>query len=137
MLTDMESLNQNISWRGLMVSSINVKGYGSLTNAIENQTRSLKPEVGMGVTELCYSDRHPYTVVKILSEKKIQVKPDTAIRIDKNGASESQEYTYQICEEAEPITLRLNKHGGWKQVGNPDGWTYFIGEREEYYDFTR
>jgi len=120
-----------------MVSSINVRGYGSLTNAIENQTRSLKPEVGMGVTELCYSDRHPYTVVKILSERRIQVRADKATRVDENGMSECQRYTYETDENSPAITLRLNKHERWKQVGCPDGKTYFIGEREEYYDFTR
>jgi len=120
-----------------MSTSINVRGYGSLINAMGNQTRSKKPEVGMGVTELMYSDRHPYTVVAVLSEKKIQVKRDIATRTDDNGFSESQEYTYKIDEECPPTTLRLNKHGRWKEVGHPDGSTFFVGEREEYYDFTR
>jgi hypothetical protein len=120
-----------------MSNSINVRGYDSLQNAIGNQTRSLKPEIGMGVTELMYSDRHPYTIVAVLSEKKIQVKRDIATRIDNNGFSESQEYIYKTDEEDTPITLRLNKHGRWKEAGHPDGSTFFVGEREEYYDFTR
>jgi hypothetical protein len=119
------------------MTTINVRGYGSLVHAISNQTRSLKPEVGMGVTELMYSDRHPYTIVAILSDKKIQVKPCTSTRIDKNGCSEVQEYTYETYEPSPPITLRLNKHGRWKQAGQPDGSTFLIGKREEYYDFTR
>lgn len=119
------------------MTSINVRGYGSMVNAIGNQTRSLKPEVGMGVTELMYSDRHPYTIVAVLSDKKIQVKPDIATRIDSNGFSESQEYTYVTDEKAPPITLRLNKFGRWKEVGHPDGSTFLVGRREEYYDFTR
>ena len=119
------------------MTSINVRGYGSLVNAISNQTKSLKPEVGMGVTELMYSDRHPYTVVTILSEKKIQVIRDIATRVDKNGYSESQEYTYTPDYESLAVTLRLNKHGRWKEVGHPDGSTFLVGKREEYYDFTR
>ena len=117
--------------------TINVRGYGSLINAMGNQTRSLKPEVGMGVTELMYSDRHPYTIVAVLSEKKIQVKPDIATRIDKNGESESQEYTYKTDDECPPTTLRLNKFGRWKEVKQADGSIFLIGKREEYYDFTR
>lgn len=119
------------------MTTINVRGYGSMVNAIGNQTRSLKPEVGMGVTELMYSDRHPYTVVAILSEKKIQVKCDIATRIDKRGESESQDYTYATDEKSPPITLRLNKYGRWKRQGDAEGSTYLIGRREEYYDFSR
>jgi len=119
------------------MNTINVRGYGSLVNAIGNQTKSLKPKVGMGATELMYSDRHAYTIVAVLSDKKIQVVRDIATRTDKNGFSESQEYVYFTDVESPPITLRLNKHGRWKEVGHPDGSTFLIGKREEYYDFTR
>ena len=117
--------------------SINVRGYGSLSNAIGNQTKSRTPEIGMGVTELCYSDRHPYTVVSILGERKIKVQADTAKRTDDNGFGEPQQYDYTPNNEAPILTLRLNKFGRWKEAGQPDGWTYLIGRREEFYDFTR
>jgi len=119
------------------MSTINVRGYGSLVNAIGNQTRSLKPEVGMGVTELMYSDRHPYTVTAILSPKRIKVRPCIAKRIDNNGFSESQEYEYTEDLESPEIVLFLNKFGRWKQRGQADGSTFLVGKREEYYDFTR
>jgi hypothetical protein len=119
------------------MTTINVRGYGSLVNAIGNQTRSKVPEVGMGVTELMYSDRHPYTIVAILSDKRIQVVRDIATRIDKNGCSEYQVYSYTPDYESLAVTLRLNKYGRWKEVGHPDGSTFLIGRREEYYDFTR
>ena len=120
-----------------MTNTINVRGYGSLQNAIGNQTRSLKPEVGMGVTELMYSDRHPYTVTGILTPKRIKVRADNAIRTDKNGFSEAQEYTYEQDPTSPEIVLFLNKFGRWKRSGDPQGSTYLIGRREEYYDFTR
>ena len=120
-----------------MTNTINVRGYGSLQNAIGNQTRSMTPLVGMGVTELMYSDRHPYTVLHVISTKRIVVRADRAIRIDKNGCSESQEYRYEQDSQAEPITLFLNKFGRWKQLGDAQGSTFLIGRREEYYDFTR
>jgi hypothetical protein len=120
-----------------MENTINVIGYGSLVNAIGNQTRSMVPEVGMGVTELMYSDRHPYTVVKILSDKKIQVTADNVRRIDDQGFSECQKYEYTSDDNATPITLFLNKFGRWKRQGDPQGPTYLIGRREEYYDYTR
>lgn len=116
---------------------INPSKHGSLQNAIYDQTKSLKPEIGIGVTEIMFSDRHPYTITAILSPKRIQVKPDIVKRIDKNGFSEGQEYEYITDEKAEPITLFLNKFGRWKQLGNSQGSTFLIGKREEYYDFTR
>ena len=119
------------------MATINVRGYGSLQNAIGNQTRSLKPEVGMGVTELMYSDRHPYTVVKISTPKKIYIQEDDCKRIDNNGFSENQKYEYTPNPTAHIKILRLNKHGRWKEVGQSDGSTFLIGQREEYYDFTR
>ena len=119
------------------LTSINVRGYGSLTNAIGNQTRSLKPEIGMGVTELMYSDRHPFTIVAILSDKRIQVKGDIATRIDKHGCCDCQEYKYETDENSPAITLFLNKYGRWKRLGDAKGSTFLIGEREEFYDFTR
>jgi hypothetical protein len=117
--------------------TINVRGYGSLVNAIRNQTRSLKPEVGMGVTELMYSDRHPYTVVEILSDKRIVVQVDDSKRIDRNGFSEEQKYEYTRRPDSERIELFLNKWGRWKRRGDSQGSTFLIGKREEYYDFTR
>ena len=116
---------------------VNPARHGSLQNAIADQTRSLKPEVGMGVTEVMFSDRHPYTVVAILSDKRIEVKPDIATRIDKKGCCEDQEYAYETNNEAPAITLFLNKFGKWKRLGDSNGSTYLIGRREEYYDFTR
>lgn len=44
--------------------------YGSVTNRIAENMKMPKPELGMGVTELCYTDRHPFEVIEILSEKK-------------------------------------------------------------------
>ena len=119
------------------MTTINVRGYGSLTNAIGNQTRSLKPEVGMGVTELMYSDRHPYTVTAILSPKRIKVRECDAKRTDGGGESDSQEYEYNENLSNPEIELFLNKWGRWKRRGEADGSTFLIGQREEYYDFTR
>jgi hypothetical protein len=119
------------------MNTINVRGYGSMVNAIGNQTRSLKPEVGMGVTELMYSDRHPYTVVEILSSKRIVVQEDVARRTDSNGFSETQKYEYTPNPTSPRIILFLNKFGRWKRLGDAKGSTFLVGKREEYYDFTR
>jgi len=116
---------------------VNPARHGSIFNAIYDQARSKAPKVGMGVTEVMYSDRHPYTVVAILSPRRIKVQPDKATRIDHNGYSESQEYKYEPQPDSPSVILRLNKHGKWKREGDPQGATYLIGVREEYYDFSR
>ena len=51
--------------------------------------------VGMGATEMCYSDREPYTVQKVISDKRVVVTADKYERIDGNGASDMQEYRYE------------------------------------------
>ena len=116
---------------------VNPARHGSLTNAMADQTRSKVPEVGMGVTEIMFSDRHPYTVVRILTPKRIVVTADEATRVDGWGASESQEYRYASDPDAPEVTLFLNKYGKWKRLGDAQGSTFLIGRREEYYDFTR
>ena len=116
---------------------INPARHGTLQNAIADQTRSQVPEVGMGVTEIMFSDRHPYTVVAILTPKRIRVQPDTAYRVDAGGPSETQVYRYVPDPQGEVITLFLSKSGKWKRCGDAKGSTFLIGRREEYYDFTR
>lgn len=116
---------------------VNPARHGSLTNAIADQTRSKVPEVGMGVTEVMFSDRHPYTVVRILTPKRIVVKADQAVRIDGRGFSDAQEYEYKEWPDAPEVVLFLNKHGRWKRLGDALGSTFLVGRREEYYDYTR
>jgi hypothetical protein len=115
-------------------------GMGSMTNILTANTKSQEPTVGMGATECCYSDRHAYTVVDIIrfktgtrkgEVKEVVLQQDTATRIDKNGMSESQEYTYTPNPNAERKTARLHKDGRF-YLGSS---IIRIGERDEYYDF--
>lgn len=49
-------------------------------NVIHSSMQNILPptiEVGMGATQLMWSDRYPYTVTKIMSKNKIQVQEDT------------------------------------------------------------
>ena len=119
---------------------VNPARHGSLQNAIADQTRSKVPEVGMGVTEdmlVMFSDRHPYTVVRILTPRRIAVTADEAVRVDDRGESDWQEYRYASVMGAPEVVLFLNKHGKWKRSGDADGSTFLVGRREKYYDFSR
>jgi hypothetical protein len=116
---------------------VNTSGHGSLTNAMYDQTRSNIPEVGMGVTQIMWSDLHPYTIIKILTSKRIMIQEDQAKRIDGNGYySESQGYEYTPNPGGETKTLFLNKHGKWKERGHARGSTFLVGIRKEYRDPT-
>jgi hypothetical protein len=95
------------------------------------------PKLETGVTELCYSDRHAYTIIEIRDPKHITVQRDKATRIDKNGMSESQQYEFTPDPQGRCVDLSLRKNGNWLQVGMRKGSNVFmIGRREEYYDYS-
>lgn len=71
-----------------------MKTYGSLVNRMEEGAEFGKPYVGMGATEMLYSDRRPYTVQKVVSDKRVVVTADKYERTDNNGRSEDQDYKY-------------------------------------------
>lgn len=102
---------------------------GSLINHFS--VGGCRPEIGMGATILGWSDRYPATIVKI-TNNQIHVQADHYKRVDKNRASEDQEYEYIPNPEASIIVFRLTKRG-FKSVS---GYYLSIGERERYYDFT-
>ncbi len=111
---------------------------GSLVNHLMDRTIPATPEIGMGVTQLGWSDRHAFTVIDILSPKEIVVQRDHAKRVDKNGMSDSQTWEYERNPEGCIYHLTLRKNGNWVQKGsrrkNSDGWA--IGRREEFFDFS-
>lgn len=69
--------------------------FGSLANRMYEGKQFGELHVGMGATEMCYSDRHAYTVQKVISDKRVVVTRDKVKRIDKNGASDCQSYEYE------------------------------------------
>ena len=73
-----------------------MKWYGSVTNRIDEGRTFGEIRVGTGVTEMCYSDRHPYEVVKVIDDKHLLIRKCDAKRIDNNGMSECQEYEYTL-----------------------------------------
>ena len=103
---------------------------GNLINRLMERGHGPTPEIGMGATECCYSDRHAYTIIKI-TPCTISVQRDIATRTDKNGMSESQSYSYEPDPKGRVIVLRKTKRG-WRYKGTG----FRIGERDEYYDYS-
>lgn len=92
-------------------------------------------KVGDGATKSVGSDRYPFTVVEVVSPKKIKVQGDSFRRTDSNGLSESQTYEYTPNPDARIVVLTLRKNGRWIEQGESlNGSRYYIGARNAYQD---
>lgn len=93
------------------------------------------PEIGMGVTINGWSDKHAGTIIEVLRNgRSIVIQADTAIRIDNNGMSESQEYTYQPNPQGSITVATLRQDGSYRVKGGSS--IVSLGFRREYYDYS-
>lgn len=114
-----------------------LKLVGSLVNRLaETADPKVTPVVGMGATELQYTDRDAYTIVEILSEKRILVQEDKAIRKDNNGMSEMQVWEFEPNPNAKRTIVSLCKDGRWHKGTNQKGNIFTLGERDKYHDYS-
>ena len=90
---------------------------GSLINHLINQTVSDEPKVGMGVTILQWTDRRAATIAKV-TRTRIHTVCDKAVRIDRNGMSEIQEYEYEPDPNGRVDVFRMTKRGYRNASGN-------------------
>jgi hypothetical protein len=120
-----------------------MKVYGNLMNRIMESAKPAHPEVGMGATITMYSDRYPATIVGVELFKSgpnkgtasvIRVQEDDAVRTDKNGMSEDQDYDYTPNTNNPIITFTRRKNGSFTEKGRTSG--LIVGRRDKYYDFS-
>ena len=112
-----------------------IAGYGNLINRVMDATKQPTPEVGMGATETMWSDRNAGTITRVVSTTTIEWAEDMVERTDKNGESESQDYTYR--RGYGPVTtFTLRKNGRWVQKGEEmrTGSGLILGTRDQYRD---
>ena len=76
-----------------------MKLYGSVDNRLMENMQSDTPQVGMGATQLLYSDSHAYTIVEVINEKVVIVKRDD-VKALHTGMSDSQEWGYTFNPKA-------------------------------------
>lgn len=96
---------------------------------------SEEPSIGMGATIQIGSDRVAATVVQVThNAKRIVLQEDTATRIDQNGMSESQQYTYQTNTNGQLWYASKRKDGRWRISGGR--MPVSLGARSYYYDFS-
>lgn len=106
---------------------------GSLINEISGVAEMPDAQVGDGMTELCWTDRHAFTVIgRSASGKTLTVQQDTATRVDGNGMSESQDYAYTPNPDGRKYTVRWSP----KRHAFVAGDVRFVPGRREYYDFS-
>ncbi len=112
---------------------------GSLINQLMENAKMPVPVVGMGATELCYTDRHAGTIVAVSANgKMVWFKQDIATRTDTNGMSECQTYEYAPNENAIMVCYTQRANGKWVRHGEPlnGGMALLVGTRQTYHDFS-
>ncbi len=90
------------------------RNFGSISNMMKARTPNIIPVVGMGVTELLWSDRNPYEVIEVKDATHIIIRALSAERIDHNGMSEIQEYRFSsnLNGIKKPLVFR---NGRWRE----------------------
>lgn len=106
--------------------------YGSLQNRLEERSKPKKPEIGMGCTEMWYSDREAYEVVRIKDDRHVVVRE---LKCKLIGSYYDQEYEYESDPNGREKTLFLTKKGVWReQIGKRLYNVFVMGYAQKYYD---
>ena len=93
------------------------------------------PEIGLGATVCLWSDRLPYTIIKVSkSGKTITLQADRYHRLDSNGMSEDQRYIYQPNINGDIIKASLRKNGVFRV--SKTNCSVILGFRQRYYDYS-
>lgn len=117
--------------------------FGSLNNMIDARVKNPDPEVGMGATILAWTDRYGATVIDVRRNKAgkittVLVQEDTAVRADKGGMTEHQDWRFTRNEEGRIFEFSARRDGKLVQKGcrKGEGFGLRLGYREKYYDFS-
>jgi len=87
-----------------------IKLYGSLDNRFEeNRMFCEKIEVGTGVTEYSWSDRHPYEVTEVTDQKHIKIRAMD----HKHVGDGSMDNHWELTSNTEAPEIELNKRGNY------------------------
>lgn len=96
---------------------------------------SIKPIVGMGVTECMWTDRKAGTITRVSdSGKTIWYTHDKCMRIDKSGMSDVQYYAYEQDLNGHEKRASLRKDGYYRSSG--DNNKIVVGFRKAYHDYS-
>jgi len=111
-----------------------------MNKIIQSVHAAIKPEVAMPATFLSYSDRNPGTVIRIISDKCIEVETcDWKVVGGPYEIGEERKYKYfpnKITEKSNGRLFTLRKNGKWIEKGSAmnTGTAIMLGTRERYQD---
>ncbi len=95
-------------------------------------------QVGMGVTLFINPNCYPFTLIKIINDKRILVQEDKWTRIDKNTLPDRQVYEYMPNPMGKKYEVSLRKNGKWVPTGwNLNSERYFLFGARRRYDGTQ
>jgi hypothetical protein len=109
---------------------------GSLQNMIaDGSSTALQPEVGMGATVISWTDRHAGTIVAVeRNGRQIIWQQDRATRVDGNGMSDAQEYSYERWDDAPREKFTLRQDGSYRRAKGTS--RLVLGVRQKYHDYS-
>ena len=112
-----------------------MKWYGSLQNRLQEHCKCPKPEIGMGATELWYSDRQAYEVIEIKDDRHITVRR-LKCKLIGSYFTDCQEYEYASDPNGITANLFLTKKGQWRErhYDRSLGNVFALGFAEEFSD---
>jgi len=97
-------------------------------------------KVGMPATVCFHSDNHPATVIEVSGEgRRIKVQQDNAERMDSNGMSEEQVYSYTRDPDGRIFEASFRKKIGRyvvKGESPKSGTKIHVGRRRKFYDYS-
>ncbi len=98
-----------------------------------DQPRVPAPTVDMPCTVCWQNDRKAATVIAVSpTGSKVTVREDKATRTDKNGMSDSQQYTYERDPAGARHVFHRRSNGSYQTRGK----RLSLGERSSYHDFS-
>ena len=120
--------------------------YGSIINQIAaTYVQDPEPQVGMGCTELCWSDRNPYEIVgfshnragKIVSIEVRAMAATVDPNADNRIGHQNWVITSNLCGQRKTLKLRKGRKAGWyEKNGSEWGSKFMLGHAEKYYDWS-
>jgi hypothetical protein len=112
----------------------NSRQHGSAEN-LNAQSTADEPAVGMGATQLHWTERTAYTIVAVRDDgKTIDVQEDLTIPLESEPGY--PRYVYRPNPKGDIVTVTKRSGGRWIAAGEPpqDGRRFVIGYRDSYYD---
>lgn len=113
--------------------------YGSFQNRVAERMVGPEPKIGMGVTEYCYSDRHPYEVIAIKDERHITVRAmGYRLPAGCEGGIGNEDWEVYSDPEGRVTNLFRKKNGRWvEKIGRSEGCnTFGLGVAQYHYDWS-